>query len=184
MSQLGWRKWHRWLGFAATPFLLFAAITGILAGAREMLSEDEEARELAQEAQSPVKLPTAPTAWSEPLNKAFARAAEKANGAPIDRVTLDYKAEPATVSLFLGKPGGGEDRKLVFDANTGDFLREEEYVDKPFLVRLHSGEAFGDWGLVLSLFWGLALTALIVTGTVIYFAMRRHGRTGLGRLFW
>jgi uncharacterized iron-regulated membrane protein len=163
---------------------LFAAITGVLAGAVELLSEDEEAREKARERVSTVTLPPPTQAWSEPLAKSFAGASERAGGAPIDRVTLDFKTEPPTVTIALGKPSGGEDKKLVFNAQTGDFLREEEYVDKPFLVRLHSGEALGDWGQVLGLLWGLALIAIIVTGTVIYFAMRRTGRKGLGRLFW
>ena len=184
MSQAVWRKWHRWIGFAAMPFILFAAITGVVAGTVEMLSEDEEAREKARERESAVNLPAAPEAWSEPLAKAFAGATDRAKGAPIDRVTIDYKTEPPSVTLYLGKPGGGEDKKLVFDAQTGKFIREEAYVDKPFLVRLHSGEAFGDWGQVLGLMWGLALIGIIVSGIVIYFLMRKRDRTGLGRLFW
>lgn len=184
MSQSGWRKWHRWIGFVATPFLLFAALTGVAAGTVEMLSEDEEAREKARERESDVKLPALSATWSEPLAKAFAGAAERAKGAPIDRVTLDFKTEPPSVTIYLGKPGGSEDKKLVFDARTGDFLKEEVYVDKPFLVRLHSGEAFGDWGQVVGVTWGWALIAIIVSGTVIYFAMRKSGRKGLGRMFW
>ena len=184
MSQPGWRKWHRWVGFAAAPFLLFAAVTGIVAGASESLSEDEEAREKARERVSPVKLPAPPAAWSDPVAKALATAAERADGAPVDKIALDFKADPPTVTVYTGKPTGGEDRKLVFDARTGEFLRDERYVDKPFLTRLHSGEALGDWGLVFSMAWGAALIALLVTGVVIYFAMRRPGRTGLGRLFW
>lgn len=184
MRQTGWRKWHRWIGFAATPFLLFAATTGILAAAREMLSEDEEAREKARERVSDVKLPVAGQEWSQPLARAFTAAAEKAPGAPIDRVIIEYKTEPPSVTLSLGKPSGGEDKKLVFNANTGEFIREEEYIDKPFLVRLHSGEAFGDWGQVLALMWGIALVVILTTGVVIYFAMRKPGRKGLGRVFW
>jgi uncharacterized iron-regulated membrane protein len=184
MSQPWWRKWHRWIGFTATPFLLFAAITGVLAGANEIFSEDEEAREKARERISDVKLPPKSWAWSEPLSLAFAGATERINGAPVDRVTVDFKAEPPVVIISLGKVHGGEDKKLVFDAKTGHFVREEVYIDKPFLVRLHSGEAFGDWGQVVGLLWGVALIGIIVSGTVIYFAMRRTGRRGLGRLFW
>ena len=29
MNQGFWRKWHRWIGIVAAPFLLYAAITGI-----------------------------------------------------------------------------------------------------------------------------------------------------------
>ena len=66
MSQVGWRKWHRWIGVVALPFLLYAALTGILAGVAEMTSEDEEAREKARERVSDVKLPVSPAAWSPP----------------------------------------------------------------------------------------------------------------------
>lgn len=184
MSQTGWRKWHRWVGFAAVPFLLYAAVTGIIAGATESLSEDEEAREKARERISTVKVPPEPSTWNEPIAKSLASARERAEGAPIDKIAVDFKADPPTVTLYLGKPNGGEDKKLIFDARSGAFLREERYEDKPFLTRLHSGEAFGDWGLVLGIGWGTALVVLIVTGLVIYLAMRKPGRTGLRRVFW
>jgi uncharacterized iron-regulated membrane protein len=184
VSQAGWRKWHRWVGFAAAPFLLFAALTGIIAGVAEMTSEDEEAREKARERVSEVKLPAAPAAVSEPITRALANAAGKADGAPVDRVAIDFKADPPTVTVYLGKPTGGEDRKLVYDARSGEFLREEAYEDKPFLTRLHSGEAFGDGGLLLGTAWGLALLVLLVSGLVIYLAMRKPDRKGLGKLFW
>ena len=184
MSQVGWRKWHRWIGFAAAPFLLFAALTGIVAGIAEMTSEDEEAREKARERVSDVKLPAPPSAVGDPVAKALADAATRAPGAPVDKVTIDFKPDPPTVTLYLGRPTGGEDKKLLYDARTGAFLREQPYADKPFLTRLHSGEAFGDWGLVLGTAWGLALVTLLVSGLVIYLAMRKPDRKGLGRLFW
>jgi hypothetical protein len=42
----------------------------------------------------------------------------------------------------------------VLDARTGALLSNEAYADKPLLYRLHSGEAFGDGGLVVAMFWG------------------------------
>jgi uncharacterized iron-regulated membrane protein len=129
VSQAGWRKWHRWVGFAAAPFLLFAALTGLIAGIAEMTSEDEEAREKARERVSEVKLPAASSAVSEPITRALANAAGKANGAPVDRVAIDFKADPPTVTVYLGKPTGGEDRKLLYEARSGEFLREEGYED-------------------------------------------------------
>ncbi len=184
MSQPFWRKWHRWVGFAAAPLLLFAAITGILAGISEMTSEDEEAREKAREKVSEVRLPAAASAVADPIAKSLAAAAEKANGAPVDKVTIDFKPDPPTVTIYLGKPTGSEDKKLTFDARNGQFLKEEKYEDKPFLTRLHSGEAFGDWGLVFGTAWGLSLVFVILSGLVIYLAMRKPSRKGLGKLFW
>jgi len=73
----------------------------------------------------------------------------------------------------------------TFGANWNDKpANDEDYPPGPFLTRLHSGEAFGDWGLVFGTAWGLALVALLVSGLVIYLTMRKPGRTGLGRLFW
>jgi uncharacterized iron-regulated membrane protein len=184
VSQVGWRKWHRWVGVVALPFLLFAALTGIIAGIAEMTGEDEEARERARERVSAVKVTAAPAVGSEPVAKALKSAAAREPGAPVDRIVVDFKSEPPTVVLFLGKPTGGEDKKLVFDAASGEFLREERYEDKPFLTRLHSGEALGDWGLALGAAWGLALVVLLGTGLVIYLAMRKPGQKGWRRVFW
>jgi uncharacterized iron-regulated membrane protein len=102
----------------------------------------------------------------------------------VDKVQVDFKADPPTVTIYLANPAGGEDKKLVYHAQTGEILREEPYVDKPFLTRLHSGEALGDWGLVFGTAWGVSLVVLLVSGLVIYLAMRKPGRKGLGRLFW
>ena len=184
MAQAGWRKWHRWIGLVAAPFLLFAALTGVFAGIAEMTSEDEEAREKARERVSEVKLPAAPGAVSDPMTKALSAAATKADGAPVDKVQVDFKSDPPTVTVYLGRPTGGEDRALVYNARTGELLKEVDYVDKPFITRLHSGEAFGDWGLVLGTAWGVGLVVVLVTGLVIYWAMRRPGRKGLSRVFW
>ena len=131
-----------------------------------------------------MKLSPSPAAWSEQVAKAIASAATRAPGAPVDRVVVDFKADPPTVIISLGKPTGGEDKKLVFNAATGEYLREESYEDKPFLTRLHSGEAFGDWGLLLGTTWGVALLVLLATGLVIYLAMRKPGQKGWRRLFW
>lgn len=184
MNQAGWRKWHRWVGFVSAPFLAFAAVTGIVAGIAEMVGVDEEAREKARERVSEVRLPVTPTTTADPIARALSDAAARAPGAPVDKVLLDFKSDPPEVAVYLGKPSGGEGRRLRYDARTGQLLREDPYIDKPFLTRLHSGEAFGDWGLVLGTGWGAALFALLATGLVIYLAMRRPGGKGLGRLFW
>ena len=114
----------------------------------------------------------------------MATAASTAPGAPVDRVEWNAKRMPATVALYLGKPSGGEDRKLVFDAATGALLASEDYADKSFLVRLHSGEALGDGGLVFAMVFGLALLFVTISGVVLYLQMRKPGATGLRRVFW
>ncbi len=97
---------------------------------------------------------------------------------------MQLKGPKPTVTIFTGKPTGGEDRKFVFDGRTGALLSEEAYADKPFLYRLHSGEAFGDGGLVVAMLWGLTLIVLTLTGLIIYLKLRRPGLTGIRKVFW
>jgi len=180
-----WRKWHRWIGFPAAIFLVFVATTGILVAGTEFWGEDEALREATRDLVSPVTVASPADAWSGPIAKAVAAAATIAPNAPIDKIQTQFKGESPTVTIFTGKPGGGEDRKLVFSAKTGALVKNEDYADKPFLYRLHSGEAFGDGGLVLAMFWGLALAILGTTGFVIYFTMRgKRQLTGIKKVFW
>lgn len=179
-----WRKWHRWIAFPATLFLLWAAATGILVAFTEFFGEDEALREATRDLISPVNVSSPSSAWSEPLARAFATAATHSKGAPVDKIEMEFKGAQPTVTMFTGKPAGGEDKKLTFDARTGLLLSEESYADKPFLYRLHSGEAFGDGGLVVAMFWGLALLVLTVSGLIIYLKMRRPGQTGIRKVFW
>jgi uncharacterized iron-regulated membrane protein len=179
-----WRKWHRWIGFPAALFLLFAATTGVLVAFTEFFGEEEALREATRDSISPVSVASPPTAWSEPIGRAIATAMTRSSNALLDKMELQFKGPNPTVTLFTGKPTGGEDRKLVFDARTGLLLSDETYADKPFLYRLHSGEAFGDGGLVVAMMWGLTLIVLTVTGLIIYLKLYRPGGTGLKKVFW
>src|SRR5213595_2417154 len=102
MNQAFWRKWHRWIGFVAAPFLLYAAVTGVCAAVNEFFGEEEAIREKARDLVSPVTLKSPPSLWAEPLAKAFAAAADKTNGAPVDKAMLEFKNDPPTVTIYTG----------------------------------------------------------------------------------
>jgi len=186
LSPRVWRRWHRWVGFPAALFLVFAATTGFLVAFTEFFGEEEALREATRDLVSPVTVSSPAAAYADPVGRALAAAVQSgATNAPIDKIELQFKGNQPTVTLFLGKPGGGEDRKLVVDAKTGAVLKTETYADKPFLYRLHSGEAFGDGGLVVAMIWGLALVIMTITGFIIYLRMKpRREVTGLRRVFW
>lgn len=180
-----WRKWHRWIGFPAALFLLFASTTGFLVASTEFFGAEEALREATRDLVSPVSVGSPESAYADPISRALVSAAGTVAGAPIDKIELQFKGEQPTVSVFTGKPTGGEDRKLVFNASTGALISNESYADKPFLRRLHSGEAFGDGGLVAAMSWALALIILTISGFIVYLTMRRkRERTGLRRIFW
>jgi uncharacterized iron-regulated membrane protein len=179
-----WRKWHRWIAFPAAAFLLFASCTGAILAFTEFFGEEEALREATRDLVSHVTRTSPPDAWSGPLLKAVATAAAASGSAPVDKVTIQFKGNQPTVTIFTGKPTGGEDRQFVMDARTGGLLKIESYADKPFLNRLHSSEAFGDGGLVVAMFWAFALFVLTVTGLIIYFKMQPKVRHGIQKVFW
>ncbi len=179
------RKWHRWIGFPAAVFLLFVAVTGFLVAFTEFFGEEEALRERTRDLVSPVTTASPVAAYTDPIARALATVHASTPNAPVDHIEVMLKGDEPTVTVFTGKPTGGEDRKLVLDARTGRLIRTEAYADKPFLYRLHSGEAFGDGGLVVAMFWAIALVLLTLGGFLIYFTMRpRRERTGVGRVFW
>jgi uncharacterized iron-regulated membrane protein len=184
MNPAFWRRWHRWIGFPAALFLLFAAVTGFVVAATEFFGEAEALREATRDLTSPLSAASPASAWSDPIAKAMAAAQQRAPGAPIDKITAQFKGDQPTVTVFLGKPGGGEDRLFVFDARTAALIREDAYADKPLIHRIHSGEWFGDGGLVFAMFWATALTILTISGLIIYWTMRRRNAAGLQKVFW
>jgi uncharacterized iron-regulated membrane protein len=183
-----WRKWHRWIGVPSVIFLLWAATTGVCVAFTEFFGADEALREANRELISPITVSSADSDWSAPMARAFTTASQQFPSAPVDKVEVEFKGEHPRVTVFTGKPTGGEDRKLVFDAHTGALVANETYADKPFLYRLHSGEAFGDGGLVVAMFWGTALALMGASGAIIYLhmynRMKARHESGVRRVFW
>jgi uncharacterized iron-regulated membrane protein len=160
-------------------------VTGVLVAFTEFFGADEALREATRDLVSPVTVSSPPQMWSAPIARALASAHRISANAPIDKLEFQFKGDAPTITLFTGKPTGGEDRKLVFSAKTGALVSNETYADKPFLYRLHSGEAFGDGGLLVAIFWGTALAILGGTGLLIYWTMRgKRELKGLKRVFW
>jgi uncharacterized iron-regulated membrane protein len=179
-----WRKWHRWSGFVAGLFLLFASITGVIVAMTEFFGEEEARREATRDLTSAISTGSPAALTAEVLARALTTAASHAPGAPIDSIRLRFKGEPQTVDVYLGRPGGGEDRRLVIDGKTGALIREDTYVDKALVNRIHSGEWFGDGGLVVAMFWGAGLAFLSASGLVIYWTMKRRNAAGIQKVFW
>ncbi len=176
-----WRQWHRWIGAPASIFLVFVSVTGVLVAGTEFFGADEALREANREIVSPVRTDTPIATWTGTIAVAMTAAAMQAPGAPVDRVVVELKGQSPIIAVYLGKPTGGEDKRLLFDATTGAFLRTADYLDKPLIHRVHSGEFFGDGGLVVSMFWGLALLALTVSGFLLYWRLMKVDRpSGVG----
>ena len=184
MNPQFWRRWHRWIGFPASLFVLWASLTGVLVAGTEFFGEDEALRERTRDLVSPVTTGTPQSEWADAVQKALGTIAAQGGNAPVDKLVLQFKGDAPTVTVFTGKPTGGEDRKFVVNLKSGALIATEDYADKPFLYRLHSGEAFGDGGLVVAMAWGLALAALTVSGFLVFWRMRRRDATGIRKYFF
>src|SRR5215210_4069268 len=136
MDVAFWRKWHRWIGFPAALFLLFASITGLLVAGTEFFGEEEALREATRDLVSPMVTGAPADQWSPVIAKALAAVTAQAGPLPVDKIEYQLKGDHPTVTVFTGKPTGGEDRKFVVDATTGTIAKVETYADKPFLTRL------------------------------------------------
>ena len=82
MNTAFWRRWHRWIGFPAALFLLFAATTGFIVAATEFFGEAEALREATRDLTSPLSTASPASEWSDPIAKAMAAAQQRAPGAP------------------------------------------------------------------------------------------------------
>ena len=83
MNTGWWRSWHRWIGFPAAVFLLFASVTGFLLATTEFFGADEALREATRNLSSPITTSTDSHAWSDVLGRVMPAAQQRAPGAPI-----------------------------------------------------------------------------------------------------
>ena len=179
------RKIHRWLGVPAAIFLLLASFTGVWLECVKFFGADESERERIRDLVSPVTAQNVGAEFDTTFEKVRAAAAARAGDQPLDRIVWQLKGDAPAVTFFFSPHGQQVGRRITVQARTGEFLREEDYGEDSLILRLHSGEAFGDGGMVLGMIWGVLLFALTGTGIVIYFKMKpRKARTGLRKVFW
>ena len=179
------RKIHRWLGVPAALFLLLASFTGVWLECVRFFGAEETAREGIRDLTSGITAQSVGAAFGESFDKARAAAAAQAGSQPLDKMVWQLKGDAPTITFFFGPQGQQVGRRIAVHAHTGEVLGVEDYAEDSLILRLHSGEAFGDGGMVLGMVWGTLLFALTVTGIIIYFRMKpRTPRTGIRKVFW
>lgn len=180
------RKLHRWIGFPAAVFLLLVAGTGVWLECERFFGAEEAERERLRDQTSAFTARSVGAAeFGAGFEKARAAAAARAGEQPLDKVVWQLKGDAPTVTFFFGPRDKLAGRRIAVNARTGEVLKEEGPQEDSFILKLHSGEALGDGGMVLGMVWGLALIALTVTGGVLYFRMRpKSPQTGLRKVFW
>ena len=177
------RKWHRWIALPFAVVLLSVAITGVILQFQQFFGEDEAQREKLAGMTSAYSLDTTGTDIAAKFDRARFAAQAKIGSAKLDAVEIQLKGEHPMVTFHVV---GASARKLIVNADTGAIERDEPEVRESFILRLHTGEVFGDGGVVLGMFWGTALVVLVVTGAWLYWQIGwvRAKRHGWKKIFW
>jgi uncharacterized iron-regulated membrane protein len=177
------RKIHRWLSVIAALFLLVVASTGVLLQVQKLTGGDEEHEREHGERSSAFTTARAPADYDAMLARTLAAVRARAPDAAVASIELRLAGdEPQGVVTMPGEPG----RQIIVDARDGRVVRDEPHEGDSLLLRIHSGEIFGEPGVVLGILWGLALVTLSITGLAVYLGMyaKRRKAQGKGRVFW
>ncbi len=177
------RKWHRWIALPFAVLLLSVAVTGVLLQFQQFFGEEEAQREKLATVTSAFSLDTTGADVAAKFDRARAAVQAKVGTARLDAFEVQLKGDHPTVTFHVV---GSAARKLVINADTGAIEKDETDVRESFILRLHTGEVFGDGGVVLGMFWGTALVVLVVTGGILYWQMyRARARVkGWKAIFW
>src|SRR5437764_878196 len=164
------RKWHRWIALPAALLLLSVGITGVILQFQQFFGAEEAEREKLATVTSSYTLDTPSSDLAAKLERARVSVRAKVPDARLEAVEMQLKGDHPTVTLHVV---GTNPRKFVVNANTGAIETDERDERESFILRLHTGEVFGDGGVVLGMFWGTALVVLVITGAILYWQMYR-----------
>ncbi len=181
------RKIHRWLSIIGIVFFLLVATTGVWMQGEAIFGEDEAEREALAVLVSPLSLANPVNVDAASLDRARTATLARFGTRPVASVDWIIKAP---VPAFVFHLEGVDPVKVTVDAKTSVIIKSEP-DGEDWVMRLHTGELFGDGGKFLGLVWGLALIAMSVTGIILYFQMLGKRKTGAAgnvrgwrRFFW
>ncbi len=143
---------HLWIGVLFTIALLSISITGILLNHKRGLGLMPEVDH------APVGEFSAALPMAELGDRARAATSSAISESQIDR--MDVRPRNGLVKVRFRDPASTE---VTLDINDGRVLHVGRRGDV-FLEKLHSGEAFGDRGVLLGDAAAIALTILLITG--------------------
>lgn len=166
---------------------MLVSTTGVWLQLEQIFGAKEAEREALAAMVSPDSLSAPLPVDVGALDRARATIFQRYGNRPIAGVDWVIKAP---IPAFIFHLDGATPLNVTVNASTSAILTAKP-DGEDWLLRLHTGEIFGDGGKFLGLGWGLALIAMIVTGSAIYWQIlrARNGRSaarvrGWRRLFW
>lgn len=153
---------HLWLGVLGSMALILVSVTGILLNHKRPLGLMPDVENLRVQ----------PLSEALPLHDLVARAGEAVSpgGDPPEVDRMDVRLSDGLVKVRF------ENRvvtEVTLDLATGSVLHVGERNDV-FLEKLHSGEIFGDYGILISDAAAVLLTLLLLSGYWLWLYPRRR----------
>ena len=166
------------------------AVTGVILQVQQFFGADEAEKERLATVASKQLAPAPVAGLQEQTDRALlAVKASVGVDVPIDSVEVQLKDSPRKIIVWTASGGGAKKAdplKVTVNAETGAVLKTESGERESFILRLHTGEVFGDGGVVLGMIWGTALVVLTITGGWLYWKMykARAGVKGWRKVLW
>lgn len=176
------RRFHRWLSVVGIVFFVLVSTTGVWLQLEQSFGTKEAEHEALAAMISPDSL-SAPLPLSvAALDRARATIFQRYGNRPV--VEVDWMIK-APVPAFIFHLDGATPLKVTVNISTSNILTAEP-DGEDWLLRLHTGEIFGDGGKFLGLGWGLGLIGMIVSGSTIYWQIlrARDGRPAAKAQSW
>ncbi len=173
------RQIHRWVSLPLILFLFLVTATGVVLQFQE-LGELGEGERTAPTASA---LPSDALLLAQIQNALTAARAAKADF-PAQRIDIDFSRGEAKARFGVSPRGGPS---IQVDLKSG--ATKVEAAPAPNLhvqmIMLHTGKAFGPFGLIIIALASIVFLILTVTGFLVYFNMwKRRKSAGKAGLFW
>lgn len=175
------RKWHSWIGVVTAVFFVITAFTGVWLECERFFGTDEALREALRDMSATKR---AGDDFATELAKAQSALVDRAGDQLLDKVVIQLKGDAPSATFYLAKTKTAEGRQIEVNLNSATIMKESDYDDDSFILKLHSGEVWGDGGQVVGMGWGLSLIIMTITGIIIYWRKRPRMASGLRKVFW
>jgi hypothetical protein len=174
-----WRKWHRWIAWPATIFLLWACGHGVLVAFTEFFGQTKRCVSDARHDQS--RHGVGIKRCGRANCPRVCHGAARSNGAARDKLEVQFKGTAADVTLFTANPPVARTASCVSTRERPALVRGDPTPTSRCSIGSTAAKrsATEDWWS--RMFWGLALLVLSITGLIIYIKLWRPGQTGMRR---
>jgi len=162
-----WRIWHRRISVFAALFLLVLGVSGAVLQFQQLKYRYSYPQEAPTGPPAEKRAHEIPEEAFEKLPALKIKIDQVFPGAVIERVVLLLRGESPTWSVYA--QNSGETRLLRFDPRSLELLGNEKFAYDSFWLSLHTGQSFGDAGIIVNFLIALVFLLVTLSGVALFF---------------